>query len=405
MRRGCPGRGSFCTDTTTPRSARIRANAFTRSSDGRVNGMPAASLSGSRLTLALMPSSSRTSRRASSGVSLTPSSRTYSNVIRRRLRNGNFWQASMSASRSYLRLIGTSRCASRSVVACSEIARFGISGSFASRFECRHHADRRQRHALGRHARPCVVGQDPQRLHRGVVVVQRLAHAHQHDVERRVGQACLARQHADLSGDLAGGEVPDEAHLAGETERAGHRAADLRRDAERLRRRVGDVDGFDPPAVLEAQQELRRAVGRGLARVDRRRVDASRDRRAARGARGRGRSCRAKSVTPRRWIQWKIWRPWKRRHAEASASAVLEFRRDRIRARFMTEWKMAASSWYHSDLDTAHKVKPVNDLAAMRRWREPPGCRRWSLLRPCRRVCGSSPRRCRTSARSRSGCG
>jgi hypothetical protein len=41
------------TDTVTPRSARIFANALTRSSDGRAHGMPGAALSGSRLTLAL----------------------------------------------------------------------------------------------------------------------------------------------------------------------------------------------------------------------------------------------------------------------------------------------------------------------------------------------------------------
>ena len=42
-----------------------------------------------------------------------------------------------------------------------------------------------------------------------------------------------------------------EAHLAGEAERARHRAADLRGDAEGLGRRVGDVDRFDVAAVGE----------------------------------------------------------------------------------------------------------------------------------------------------------
>ena len=39
-------------------------------------------------------------------------------------------------------------------------------------------------------------------------------------------------QHPDLADDFAGRQVADEPHLAGQAERAGHRAADLRRDAE-----------------------------------------------------------------------------------------------------------------------------------------------------------------------------
>ena len=57
-------------------------------------------------------------------------------------------------------------------------------------------------------------------------------------------------QHAHLPGDFAGGQMAHEAHLAREAERARHGAAHLRGNAERLRRRVGDVDGLDLPAVL-----------------------------------------------------------------------------------------------------------------------------------------------------------
>ena len=109
---------------------------------------------------------------------------------------------------------------------------------------------------------PVLVGEDPQRLHRRVVVVQRLAHAHQHDVEALSEHVQLAQQHADLPDDLAGRQVADDAHLAGQAERALHRAADLGRDAEGLRRRVGDEDRFDEVAVGEPEQKLRRAVGR-----------------------------------------------------------------------------------------------------------------------------------------------
>ena len=79
-------------------------------------------------------------------------------------------------------------------------------------------------------------------------------------------------EHADLADDFAGGQVPDEPHLAGEAERARHGAADLRRDAERHRRRVGDEHRFDLPAVGEPQQELLGAVGGPFACDDPRRV-------------------------------------------------------------------------------------------------------------------------------------
>ena len=55
-----------------PCSASIRAKRLTRASAGRSYGMPGAAFSGSRFTFAFTSASSRTSRRASSGVSFTP---------------------------------------------------------------------------------------------------------------------------------------------------------------------------------------------------------------------------------------------------------------------------------------------------------------------------------------------
>ena len=72
-------------------------------------------------------------------------------------------------------------------------------------------------------------------------------------------------EHADLADDFAGGQIPDEPHLAGQAERARHRAADLGRDAEGHRRRVGDEHRLDLAAVGEPQQELLGAVDRSLA--------------------------------------------------------------------------------------------------------------------------------------------
>ena len=81
------------------------------------------------------------------------------------------------------------------------------------------------------------------------------------------------REDAHLAGDFAGRQMANQAHLAGQAEGAAHRAADLRRDAEGLRRRVGDEDRFDLLAVGEREDELLRAVFGDVAPGDRRRAD------------------------------------------------------------------------------------------------------------------------------------
>ena len=68
----------------------------------------------------------------------------------------------------------------------------------------------------------------------------------------------------DLPDDFPGGQVPDEPHLAGQAEPAGHRASDLRRHAEGHGRRVRDEHRFDPAPVAELEDELPGAVGRQL---------------------------------------------------------------------------------------------------------------------------------------------
>ena len=127
-----------------------------------------------------------------------------------------------------------------------------------------------------------LVGEDAQRLHRLVVVVQGLAHAHEDDVEAVIGEIQLADEDANLPDDFSGGEIPVDPHLAGQAERAAHRAADLRRDAEGHAVGVGEVlaggifgdaDGLDVLAVAQREQELGGAVGRLLAAHDQRRVD------------------------------------------------------------------------------------------------------------------------------------
>ena len=103
-----------------------------------------------------------------------------------------------------------------------------------------------------------------------VVVEQRLAHAHQHDVgeqafaaRRRPLAVGVARQQ-DLADDLAGAEVAHQALGAGVAEAAGQGAADLRGQAERAAVLFGDEHALRLVAVGEAQQPLAGAVVRML---------------------------------------------------------------------------------------------------------------------------------------------
>ena len=123
---------------------------------------------------------------------------------------------------------------------------------------------------------PAFVRQHAKRLHRRVVVVQRLSHAHQHDVEWGVGQLRVVREHANLPDDLPARQIPDEAHPARQAERARHRAPDLSRDAEGLRWRVRNVDRLDPPIIGQTQQVLGRAVRRRVDFFERRGGDRER---------------------------------------------------------------------------------------------------------------------------------
>ena len=120
----------------------------------------------------------------------------------------------------------------------------------------------------GEIASPCFGVKHAQRLHRVVVVVKRLAHSHQHDVERLVQQPGRGSKHHNLPDDLSGGEMPDQPHLAGQAEAARHRAAHLRRDAEGHGRRIRDEHGFDPAPVAQLEDELPRPVGRQLVADD-----------------------------------------------------------------------------------------------------------------------------------------
>ena len=122
----------------------------------------------------------------------------------------------------------------------------------------------RQRDALAVHG-------DLHRVAHRVEVVERLAHAHQHDVRDQpllvglaspVGEVVAGDE--DLADDLGGGQVAHQPLGAGVAERAGQRAPDLARHAERAAVLLGDVDGLDLVPAGDAQQVLARPVRRDL---------------------------------------------------------------------------------------------------------------------------------------------
>ncbi len=119
-----------------------------------------------------------------------------------------------------------------------------------------------------------VVGEAAQCSPHVGVIVQRLAHAHEHDVghlrgaldggigrQRRVGQIAGEVEH--LRHDLAGGEVARQPALRRGAEGAAHGTAGLAGDAERTPLIVEHEHGFDALAVVQLEETLDRvAVGR-----------------------------------------------------------------------------------------------------------------------------------------------
>ena len=123
---------------------------------------------------------------------------------------------------------------------------------------------RRERDALAVHG-------DPHRVAHRLEVVERLTHAHQHQVRDQplLGRAAapvaeVVAGDEDLADDLGRGQVAHQPLGAGVAEGAGQRAADLARDAERAAILLGDVDGLDLVAAGDPEQVLARAVGRDL---------------------------------------------------------------------------------------------------------------------------------------------
>ncbi len=147
--------------------------------------------------------------------------------------------------------MGMSALRCSSLEALSEIARLGRIFSCASRsmpgtmplvesVTCRG----AERDALG-------IEQNSHGGHRRVVVEQRLALAHQHDVGlRRELLAIFLERDQDLPDDFSRREIADQSQLRRQAEMAIDRAAGLRRNANRLAAFARHEDGLDLRGLL-----------------------------------------------------------------------------------------------------------------------------------------------------------
>src|SRR2546430_15083621 len=126
------------------------------------------------------------------------------------------------------------------------------------RIDARHHAARRDRQAPRADAELLWIDEGAHRRERRVVVVERLPHPHVHDVRDTLAAGReLALPVPDLVDDLARGEISHETHLTGRAERAGHRAAGLRRNAHRVSCAVTRHEhALDVVPVAEHEQHL-----------------------------------------------------------------------------------------------------------------------------------------------------
>ena len=112
----------------------------------------------------------------------------------------------------------------------------------------------------GAMAKPAGSVRDPERLDRGLVVGQRLAHAHVHEVREPAARLEHPRGADHLRDDLARAEIPLEPHRAREAEGAREAAADLRRHAEREPVAVGHQHRLHTSPIGEDEDDLLAAI-------------------------------------------------------------------------------------------------------------------------------------------------
>ena len=131
----------------------------------------------------------------------------------------------------------------------------------------RHHARSRYRQVAGTQPEALGVRDDDGRLHDGVEVQERLAHAHEDEVRQVTAAGCQAAPGVpDLVDDLGDVQVTLEPELAGGAERAPDGTAGLAADAQRVplapraARRVVHQDALHEPPIGQLVQRLLRGA-------------------------------------------------------------------------------------------------------------------------------------------------
>ena len=141
---------------------------------------------------------------------------------------------------------------------------------FACARHHRHDAGSRKGNPPPRQSESIAVHDDLQRVAHIVEIVERLAHAHHHDIGehpplglgRPFAQRVAGEHH--LADDLCRLEIAHQLHRPGRAEAAVERAADLARHTQRAAVGVGNEHHLEIMAVVRPQQPLARAVRRHL---------------------------------------------------------------------------------------------------------------------------------------------
>lgn len=175
-------------------------------------------------------------------------------------------------SRTFHRVLtGTRVSRNSSSGACSEMASRRFEALVGEPVDRRDEPDGRHGDAALRQPEPVGggVGERPYGSHDPLVVGERLAHAHEHDVGKPRGPTgdltVPQRPHPvhDLMDDLGGGQIPVQPRLPGRTERAVHPAPGLRTDAHGHPVGIPHQHRLDERPVEQPPQRL---AGRPLVR-------------------------------------------------------------------------------------------------------------------------------------------
>jgi len=138
-----------------------------------------------------------------------------------------------------------------------EIVRAAFIGHATDR---RNESDRANGDPMLRETGATDIGDGGESFHHGIVIVQGLAHAHEHQIAQFLAVVALenALDVEHLCDDFTGAQVSGEAHLSRGTKHTTHGAADLRADTGSETAVVAHQHGFDGFAIAEFQQKLAR---------------------------------------------------------------------------------------------------------------------------------------------------